>query len=46
MDSHIFADPIPGSQNLADQTDPDPKHWFEFSTNSENKKGLRIIGFV
>ena len=23
---HIFADPDPGSQNLADPTDPDPKH--------------------
>ena len=30
MDPHIFADPgpDPGSQNLADPTDPDPKHWF------------------
>ena len=26
MDLHIFADPDPGSQNLADPTDPDPKH--------------------
>ena len=26
-DPHIFADPDPGSQNLADPTDPDPKHW-------------------
>ena len=28
MDPHIFADPDPdpGSQNLADPTDPDPKH--------------------
>ena len=25
-DPHIFADPDPGSQNHADQTDPDPKH--------------------
>ena len=24
MDPHIFADPDPGSQNLADPTDPDP----------------------
>ena len=23
---HIFADPDPGSQNLADPADPDPKH--------------------
>ena len=23
---HIFADPDPGSQNLADPTDPNPKH--------------------
>ena len=27
VDPHIFADPDPGSQNLADPTDPDPKHW-------------------
>ena len=28
VDPHIFADPDPdpGTQNLADQTDPDPKH--------------------
>ena len=25
MDPHIFADPDPGSQNLADPMDPDPK---------------------
>ena len=30
VDPHNFADPDldPGSQNLADPTDPDPKHWF------------------
>ena len=27
MDPHIFADPDPGTENLADPTDPDPKHW-------------------
>ena len=26
VDPHIFADPDPGSQNLADPTDSDPKH--------------------
>ena len=26
VDPHIFADPDPGSQNLADPTDPDPNH--------------------
>jgi len=33
MDPHIFADPDldPGGQNLADPTDPDPKHWFSDS---------------
>ena len=30
VNSHIFADPDPGSQNLADPTDPDPKHWLVF----------------
>jgi len=28
VDPHIFADPDPGSQNLADPTDPDPEHWY------------------
>ena len=29
MNPHIFPDPDPGSQNVADPTDPnpDPKHW-------------------
>ena len=27
--SHIFVDLDPGSQNLEDPTDPDPKHWFK-----------------
>ena len=31
MDPHIFADSGPGSQNLADPTDPDPKHWKKVS---------------
>ena len=37
MDPHIFADPDPdtGSQNLADPTDPDPKHWFH-----DNRTGI------
>ena len=26
VNPHIFADPDPGRQNLADPTDPDPKH--------------------
>ena len=26
MDPYIFADSDPGSQNVADPTDPDPKH--------------------
>ena len=31
VDPHIFADPDPGSQNLADPVDPvpDPKHWLK-----------------
>ena len=29
VDPHIFADPDPGSQNLADPTDPDPKHYYK-----------------
>ena len=32
MDPHIFANPDPGSQNLADLMDPDPvpKHCFKY----------------
>ena len=26
---YIFADPDSGSQNFADPTDPDPKHWIK-----------------
>ena len=37
VDPHIFADPDPGSQNLADPTDPspdpDPKHWLFIRSN-------------
>ena len=43
VDPHIFADPDPGSQNLADPTnpDPDPKHCLKlrylcFFTNRQN----------
>ena len=32
VDPHILADPDPGSQNLADPTDPDPKHWMYLFT--------------
>jgi len=28
VDPHIFADLDLGSENLADPTNPDPKHWF------------------
>ena len=28
LDPHIFANPDSGSQNVADPTDPDPKHCF------------------
>jgi len=30
VDPHIFADPDPGSQNLAETIDPDPKHWIQY----------------
>ena len=42
VDSHIFADPDPGSQNLADPTDPDPKHW---SINERTPKRPPLILF-
>ena len=39
VDPHIFAnlDPDPGSQNLADPTDPDPdpKHWIHGSASEK-----------
>jgi len=31
VDLHIFTDPDPGSQNLADPTDPDPKQGFRMN---------------
>ena len=36
VDTHIFADPDPdpGSQNLADPTDPDPKHCCKVFANN------------
>ena len=37
VDPHIFADPDPGSQNLADPKDPDPKHCFKVNY-ARNKK--------
>ena len=37
VDPHIFADSDPGSQNLADPTDPDPKHWYLYI--------IQLIGF-
>ena len=30
MDPHIFADPDPGSQNVSDPMDPDPKQWVKY----------------
>ena len=35
-DPHIFADPDPGSQNLADKTDPDPKHCLFYRDKCSN----------
>ena len=35
MDPLIFADPDPGSQNLADPTDPDSKHWIKYSLKED-----------
>ena len=47
VDPHIFADPDPGSQNLADQTDPDPKHCPKliFQTLKKWTSGLQILEF-
>ena len=43
VDLHIFADPDPGSQNLADPTDPDPKHWFESLSGFTKSRSVRKI---
>ena len=40
VDPQIFAGPDPGSQNLADPTDPDPKHWFSGSQCFNSTKHL------
>jgi len=29
VDPHIFADPVRGSQNIANPTDLDSKHWYK-----------------
>ena len=39
VDSHLFADPDPGSQNVADPTDPN--HWFkDWQTKGEEKNQI------
>jgi len=41
VDPHIFTDQDPGIQNLADPTDPDPKHCPKYTNKRigyENKK--------
>ena len=44
MDPHIFADPDPGSQNVADPTDPNPKQWFkDLQTKGEKKNEIYEI---
>jgi len=41
---HIFADPDSGSQNLADPTDPDPKHWYQAcKQHGYTKSGFQLI---
>ena len=44
MDPHILADPDPdpGSQNLADPMDPDPKHWWGSFPISNRGKGRGV----
>ena len=50
MDPHIFADqyPDPGSQNLADPTDPDPdpKHWRKVSKKNCAKRAKLIALYM
>jgi len=46
VDPHIFADPDPGSQNLADPTDPDPKHWFFSYKKPKISKFLLFANFL
>ena len=41
MDPHNFADPDPGSQNVADPTDLNPKQWFiDLQTKVEKKNEI------
>ena len=42
VDPNIFADPDPGSQNLANPTDPDPdpKHWFKDIVENRERDSL------
>ena len=41
VDSHIFADPDPRNQNVADPTDPDPNHWEKLS-EAKWKKNVSV----
>ena len=44
MDPHIFADPDPGSQNLGDPRDPDPKHRTKHQlSKSTIQVGLAVV---
>ena len=43
MDPYILADPNPRSQNHADLTDPDPKHWFSPRQHMLNLKLERYV---
>ena len=41
VDPYIFADPDPGSKNLAD---PDPKHWFKAYRCESGMEGNLKLG--
>jgi len=38
VDPNIFIDPDPGSPNVADPTDPDPKHWISIFDRVRKKE--------
>ena len=41
MDQNNLKVPDPGSQNVADPTDPDPNHWFkDWQTKGEEKNQI------
>ena len=45
LDPHIYADPDPENQNVADPTDLDPKHWLPINTLIPRLKSVLCLKY-